>query len=96
VNHPKILALMRSRIDLLQQGLPAFQKIRRFTLLSRDFCGDEITPTMKLRRKVIRERFHQILEGMYQPQGHGIHDSGFCVVSESPVAENEPRTDSRS
>lgn len=95
VNHPKILALMRSRIDLLQRGLPAFQKIRRFTLLSRDFCGDEITPTMKLRRKVIRERFHQVLEGMYQPQGHGIHDSGFCVVSESPTAEDESRTGGR-
>jgi long-chain acyl-CoA synthetase len=92
VNHPKILALMRSRIDLLQQDLPAFQKIRRFTLLSRDFCGDEVTPTMKLRRRIISEKFHQVLEGMYQPQGHGIHDTGFCVVDDhSASGAGRPR-----
>lgn len=84
VNHPRILELVRSRIDALQGGLPPIMKIKRFTLLSRDFCGEEMTPTLKVRRKVVRERFHQVLEGMYQPQGHGIHDSGFCVIDAAP------------
>lgn len=80
VNHPRVLELVRSRVDTLQQGFQPIMRIKRFTLLSRDFCGDEVTPTLKVRRKVVRERFHQVLDGMYQPQGHGIHDSGFCVV----------------
>lgn len=84
VNHPQVLEHLRQRIDLLQHGLPAFQQIRRFTLLSRDFGADEVTPTLKLRRKVVRERFHQVLEGMYQPKGHGTHDSGFCIMEASP------------
>lgn len=85
VNQPQVLALMRRHVDRLQKDLPAYQHIRRFTLLSRDFCGDEMTPTLKLRRRIVRERFHAILDGMYLPQGHGMHDSGFCVVDGPPA-----------
>jgi long-chain acyl-CoA synthetase len=82
VNHPQILALVRGRIDRLQEGLPSFQRIKRFTLLSRDFSKDEVTPTLKVKRKLVAKRYHKVLEEMYLPQDHGIHDSGFCVVEE--------------
>ncbi|WP_305041979.1 AMP-dependent synthetase/ligase [Geoalkalibacter sp.] len=80
VNHPRVLALIRDRVDQLQQGMTSFQRIKRFTLLSQDFAKDEITPTMKLKRKVITEHFQDILEGMYAAKDHGIHDAGFCMV----------------
>lgn len=80
VNHPQILALIRDRVDQLQQGMTSFQRIKRFTLLSQDFAKDEITPTMKLKRKVITEHYQDILEGMYTAKDHGIHDAGFCMV----------------
>lgn len=85
VNQPRVLELVRQRVDALQHDLPPIQKIKRFTLLSRDFSGDEVTPTLKIRRKVVAERFHQVLDGMYQPPGHGTHDSGFCVVESAPL-----------
>jgi long-chain acyl-CoA synthetase len=80
VRHPRILDLVRRRIDRLQADLPPFQRIRRFALLSRDFGKEEMTPTMKLKRRVVREHFHRTLEEMYLPRDHGVHDSGVCHV----------------
>jgi long-chain acyl-CoA synthetase len=84
VNHPQILRLIRDRIDRQQTNMPSFQRIKRFTLLSRDFSGSEgeVTPTLKVKRKVVTKHFHRVLEGMYLPQDHGVHDSGFCVVEQ--------------
>ena len=82
VNHRRVLALVRQRIDHLQETMPAFQRIKRFTLISRDFTAadGEVTPTLKVKRRVVTRHFHQVLESMYLPEGRGVHDSGFCVV----------------
>ncbi len=84
VNHPQILNLIRRRIDQLQHELPNYKKIRRFTLLSRDFIGEkgEVTPTLKLRRKTISQRFSSIIENIYRPEGEGIHDTSFCIIDD--------------
>jgi len=84
VNHPQVLNLIRRRIDALQKDLPSFNQVKRFTLLSRDFTSadGEITPTLKLKRKVVKKNFHQVLEGMYLAEDHGRHDSGFCIVED--------------
>lgn len=86
VNHPRILALLHKRVEALQQDLPGFQQIKRFTLLSRDFSaeGGEITPTQKLRRRVVAQKFRQVIEGMYLPTDHGVHDAGFCIIDDQP------------
>lgn len=85
VNHPRVLELLRRRVEQLQEGFPGFQKIRRFTLLSRDFSAEngEVTPTLKIRRKVVAEKFAPLIDGMYLAGDHGIHDAGFCMVEET-------------
>jgi len=82
VTHPKVLNLIRRRIDTLQSDLPSFSHVKRFTLLSRDFTSidGEITPTMKIKRKTISKNFHKVLEEMYLARDHGTHDSGFCII----------------
>ncbi len=89
VNHPQILQLIRQRIDRMQQELPNHKKIRRFTLLSRDFIGavGEVTPTFKLRRKTINKRFASVIEAIYRPEDVGMHDTSFCII-DSGNAEN--------
>ncbi len=82
VKHAQILRLIRERVDRLQANLTSFQRIKRFTLLSSDFNHQEITPTLKVRRNLVCERYRQVLEGMYQSPGQGIQDNGFCVVEE--------------
>ena len=85
INHPQILALMRRRVEALQQGRPGFMQIKRFTLLSRDFQAEsgELTQTLKIKRKVVAKKFHLIVESMYMQQDHGIHDHGFCIVDQT-------------
>ena len=82
VNHPRILDLIRRRLDRLQKALPSYNRIKRFTLINRDFSADEgeVTPTLKVKRREVSKNFNNILEGMYLAEGHGNHDSGFCVV----------------
>jgi long-chain acyl-CoA synthetase len=82
VNHPRVLELLRRRVEHLQAGLPGFQQVKRFTLLSRDFSAEsgEITPTLKIRRHAVNEKFRHLIDSMYLASGHGIHDAGFCIV----------------
>jgi len=82
VNHPRVLDLVRRRVDKMQADLPNYNRVKRFTLLSRDFTAEEgeVTPTLKLKRKAVTDNFHQVLEGMYLAEGHGTHDAGFCVI----------------
>jgi long-chain acyl-CoA synthetase len=82
VSHPRILDLIRRQIDCLQADLPHYRQIKRFTLFSRDFSADagEVTPTLKIKRKVVSERFDKLLEGMYLAKDHETHNSGFCII----------------
>jgi long-chain acyl-CoA synthetase len=89
VNHPRVLELLRRRVELLQAGQPGFQQVRRFTLLSRDFSaeGGEITPTLKIRRQAVTEKFRHIIDSMYLAGDHGMHDAGFCIIDPSITAQ---------
>lgn len=44
-----------------------FEQVRRFTLLEKEFSqeADEMTPTLKLKRNVIMERYADAIDGMY-------------------------------
>ncbi len=45
----------------------SFEQVKRFTILPRDFSAeeDEVTPTMKLRRKIVAEHFSDEIEELY-------------------------------
>ncbi len=82
VNHPQVLSLIRRRIDKLQASVPSYRQIKRFTLLSRDFSSDkgEVTPTLKIKRNIVGQRYASLLEDLYRPEGEGIHDSSYCII----------------
>ena len=44
-----------------------FEQVRRFALLEKEFSqeDDEMTPTLKLKRNVIIEKYGDVIEGMY-------------------------------
>ncbi len=62
-----IQEMFQQRLDALQGELARFEQVKKFTLLPREFSLEfgEITPTMKLRRKVIMERFQTEIDAMY-------------------------------
>jgi long-chain acyl-CoA synthetase len=66
-NHPDILALITSRIALLQCELASFERIKRFTLIPHVFSIDsgELTDTLKLRRNFVQEKYKAEIDKMY-------------------------------
>lgn len=64
-----VRAAVQAAIDDLNRERSAFEQIRRFAVLPRDFSieHDEVTPTLKLRRKVILDHFADDVEALYRP-----------------------------
>jgi long-chain acyl-CoA synthetase len=64
---PKVTAAVQGYIDALNSRLNRWEQIKKFTVLPRDLTVDrqEITPTLKLRRKVITGHFSTEIEAMY-------------------------------
>jgi len=63
----KVRGIIQNEIDQFNQNLDRQEKIRRFKLLSRDFTidEDEITPSLKVKRKVIDKRYKSLIDEMY-------------------------------
>ena len=59
--------LFEQRLSEINSRLAPYETIKKFVLLPHDFSieGGELTPTLKLRRKVIYEKFKQKIEDMY-------------------------------
>ncbi len=68
VRNPKVIEWMRQRIDTRARDLAGYEKIKYFTLLSEEFTQDkgEMTPTLKLKRKAINEKYRALIEAMYE------------------------------
>ncbi|WP_087106952.1 AMP-dependent synthetase/ligase [Parendozoicomonas haliclonae] len=67
LRHSHIQEMFQQRLEALQKELARFEQVKKFTLLDREFSLEmgELTPTLKLRRKVIMERFSKEIEAMY-------------------------------
>jgi Long-chain acyl-CoA synthetases (AMP-forming) len=68
VANPEIIRLIESRVEEHQRNLASYEKIKKFTLLAEPFTmeGKELTDTLKLRRRVIGEKYAAQIEAMYQ------------------------------
>lgn len=57
-----------SEIDVLQRPLAKYERVRKFALLDTPFTieSGELTPTMKLKRKVIEEKHRDIIDDFYK------------------------------
>ncbi|MGY3886591.1 AMP-dependent synthetase/ligase [Aeromonas aquatica] len=67
LRHSRVVEFFESRIHELQQELAKFEQVKKFTLLPSAFSMElgEITPTMKLRRKIIEAKYQSEIEAMY-------------------------------
>jgi long-chain acyl-CoA synthetase len=64
----QIIEFFEKRFEELQKEFSRFEKIKKFTLLPREFTieAGEITSTLKLKRKVIQEKYKHLIEKMYK------------------------------
>jgi len=67
VVHEPVLRLYQQRVAAINANLAPHETIKKFVLLPRDFSLDagELTPTLKLKRKVISDNYKEKIERMY-------------------------------
>ena len=67
VSSPQCRDMVQRYIDELNLGLNRWEQIKRFTILERDLTVEEgeLTPSMKLRRKHVDEKYRGQLDALY-------------------------------
>jgi long-chain acyl-CoA synthetase len=65
---PAFRSAVREAIDRVNKDLSVTEKVRQFEFTDEPFSieNEEMTPSMKIRRHIIRERYHARIDGMYK------------------------------
>jgi long-chain acyl-CoA synthetase len=65
--HPRVVGRFQKLVDKANQGIERWSTIKRFTLLDEPLTveGGLLTPTMKVKRSLLSERFADVIEAMY-------------------------------
>jgi long-chain acyl-CoA synthetase len=68
VKHPKVLERVGRIVEEKNTQLQSYAKIKKFAVIPGDFTqeGGELTPTLKVKRKVVTEKYREALEALYR------------------------------
>jgi long-chain acyl-CoA synthetase len=64
---PKMIAAVQEGVDAANAKLARVEQVKKFTVVEGDWLpgGDELTPTMKLKRKPIDKKYASVIDAMY-------------------------------
>ena len=64
---PRIVDLLRRRIEGAMQGRPSYEVVKKFRLLPAELTQEagELTPTLKVKRRVVEEKYRALIDSMY-------------------------------
>lgn len=67
IKNPKIISLTQKMIDEINRQLASYEAIKKFVILPHDFTVEsgELTPSLKIRRSFINQRYKAALDSMY-------------------------------
>jgi len=67
VENPKVQALYEGIVEEVNQNLARFEKLKRVLLVPEEFTAENgaLTPTLKLRRRIIEERYRRQIDELY-------------------------------
>lgn len=70
VSDPKVVARIEREINTLNAGFGNWEQVKRFALLPNEFSinSGELTPTLKLKRKFITQKYQEIIAGFYSAE----------------------------
>jgi long-chain acyl-CoA synthetase len=68
INNPEVLALYKELIDSFNKFFNQVEQVKRFELLPNEWTieSGELTPTLKLKRKVIMEKYKNVFDRIYK------------------------------
>ena len=64
---PRIEALVRRGVDAVNRDLASYEQVKYFRIVADEFTieSGELTPSLKIKRKVVNERHRDVIESMY-------------------------------
>lgn len=65
--HPDVVQLVENAVAEVNSNLARVEQIKKYKIFERDFAMDEeeVTPTLKVRRKAIMDKYSDLIEEMY-------------------------------
>jgi long-chain acyl-CoA synthetase len=68
LSNEKLMAFMQGEIDRLTESFASFERIKKFCLLPELFSqdGGELTPSLKIKRRIVEEKYAAEIEKMYR------------------------------
>ncbi|HEV8639818.1 MAG TPA: long-chain fatty acid--CoA ligase [Methylomirabilota bacterium] len=68
VKHPKVVERVGRIVEEKNSQLQSYAKIKKFAVIPGDFTqeGGELTPTLKVKRKVVTQKYRDVLEELYR------------------------------
>ena len=66
-NHEDVRGLVAPLLDQMNDGLARYETVKKWAILPADFTQEtgELTPTMKVKRKVVESKYKETLDGFY-------------------------------
>jgi long-chain acyl-CoA synthetase len=66
-NNPAVYKRINQEVETFNQGFGNWEQLKKFVLLQKEFTieGDELTPTLKLKRKKILAKYHKEYQSIY-------------------------------
>jgi len=67
-NNDRVRALIEAVVEEKSRGLASYETIKKFHITAEDFSVEsgELTPTLKVKRKVVTQKYQDVLDGFYQ------------------------------
>lgn len=71
VRHPRIRQLVARHVEKVNEELPSYETVKKFAIPPHDFSqpGGELTPTLKIKRKVVLAKYEDLIESLYESPG---------------------------
>ncbi|MFN2454693.1 MAG: long-chain fatty acid--CoA ligase [Pyrinomonadaceae bacterium] len=65
--HPRIINLFERQIESLSANLAQYERVKRIALLEHELTieGGELTPTLKVKRRVVDEKYRAVIDKLY-------------------------------
>ena len=77
IARPEVHKLFEGLIEAANQNLARFETIKKFRLVPQSLTMDagELTPTLKVKRRIIEKHYGDLIEGMYREPAVASHDA---------------------
>ena len=67
VDHKGVVAQVQAYVDEVNEGPASYESVKKFRILPRDFTVEdgEMTPTLKVKRRVVQKTYEHLIDSMY-------------------------------